>query len=49
MRPKCSRQSQSQREVGESSKKNAAVHESGSDLQMLAKKSNLKINWKIVV
>jgi hypothetical protein len=26
MRPKCSRQSQSQREVGESSKKNAAVH-----------------------
>ncbi len=49
MRPRVSRQSQSQAVVGESNKKNAAVHESGSDLQMLAKKSNLKINWKIVV
>ena len=48
MRPKKERQPQSQAVVGESSNESAAVQESGSGLQMLAKKSSLKISWKIV-
>ena len=34
---------------GESSRESAVIQRPGSDSQMLAKKSNLKISWKIVV
>jgi hypothetical protein len=35
--------------VGESSTDSAAIQKPGLGLQMLAKKSNLKFNWKIVI
>ena len=49
MRPWRQRQPQSQAVVGESSNDSAAIQKPGIGLQMLAKKSILKFNWKIVI